>query len=217
MVTSMLSGRKLPITLAFTVIIVFTFGVSCRGFFTNPVLSSIAISPTAPQVNVGSTLTLQVFGTYDDGTRKVVSSGVSWSSDADDVATIDPTTGLLTGVTPGTANISASAQALPATAAATVILTGVNQITVTPTSGSTPINGTGQLFAFVAISGTNSVPITADNGGILTISPSDGFVTCTVSGNSELCSATAGAVGPYSITMTYPGTSQSATAKLTIT
>jgi hypothetical protein len=212
----MLNGRKLALTLVFTVLVVVAFGVSCRGFFPKPVLQSIAISPTAPQVDVGKTENLQVFGTYDDGTRKVVTSGVTWTSDATDVATIDANTGLLTGVSPGKAGIGASAEALPASATATVILTGVTQITVTPTTGNAVILGTGVTFEFDAFSGTTKVPITSDSGGILTITPSDTFITCSVSGIDEVCSAVTGAVGPYQIKMTYPGTSFFATATLTV-
>ena len=212
----MLTGRKLSLTLAFGVLVVVAIGVSCKGFFPNPVLQSIAISPTAPQVDAGKTQTLQLFGTYDDGTRKVVTSGVTWTSDTPGVATIDANSGLLTGVSPGTAGIGASAQALPASATATVILTGVTQITVTPTTGNAKIGGTGFTFEFDAFAGTTKVPITSDNGGVVTITPSDAFITCTVSGIDEVCSAVTGAVGPYSIKMTYPGTSFSATATLTV-
>src|SRR5438552_10142876 len=116
----MFIGRKLPLTLAFVVLIAFAFGVSCKGFFVDPTLTSIAISPTTPQVEKGKTITLQAFGTYDDGTRKQVKSGVSWSSDAHGVATIDSNTGVLTGIAAGTATITADAQALESTASATV-------------------------------------------------------------------------------------------------
>ena len=100
----MFTGRKLPLTLGFVVLIGLAFGASCKGFFVDPTLTGIAISPTAPQVEGGKTITLQAFGTYDDGTRKQVKSGVSWSSATTAVATIDTSTGVLTGVAPGTSN-----------------------------------------------------------------------------------------------------------------
>jgi hypothetical protein len=207
----MLTGRKLALTLAFTVLVGLTFGISCRGFFPKPILQSIAINPTAPQVNVDKTINLQLFGTYDDGTRSPVTSGVSWSSVPTTVATVTGTgSATLTGVTSGSATISASAQALNATASATVI-GNVSKITVSPTSGSVAIGGsTGAPFTFAATPGPPSF-ITANNGGTLTITPADNFVTCTVSvdGNSnpdELCTAVQGAntITPYQIVMTYP-------------
>jgi hypothetical protein len=215
----MLTGRKLALTLAFTVLVALATGVSCKGFFPDPVLQSIAINPTAPQVNVGKTQNLQVYGTYDDGTRKQVTSDVSWSSDPTSVATVTGTgSATLTGVTPGSATISASAQALNASATATVI-GNVSQITVAPSSGSIAVGGSGQSFTFSATPGPPDF-ITADNGGALVITPSDAFLTCVVSVDAEVCSASQGAASSYTIVMTYPdgsgGTITSSTATLTV-
>jgi Bacterial Ig-like domain (group 2) len=204
----MLTGRKLALTLAFTALVALALGAGCRGFFPKPVLQSIAINPTAPQVNVGQTVNLQVFGTYDDGTRSQVTSGVGWSSAPTSVATITGTgSATLTGVASGNATITASAQALSATATATVI-GNVTAITVSPTSGSVAVGGAGAPFTFAATPGPPSF-ITADNGGTLVITPSDGNITCTVSTDNnsnpdELCTATGGAGNSYTITMTYP-------------
>jgi hypothetical protein len=204
----MLTGRKLALTLAFTALVAVAFGASCRGFFPKPVLQSIAINPTAPQVNVGQTQSLQLFGTFDDGSRSQVTSGVNWSAVPTSVATISGTgSATLTGVTSGSATITASAQALSATAAATVI-GNVTAITVSPTSGSTTVGGTGAPFTFAATPGPPSF-ITADNGGSLVITPNDGNITCIVSTDSstnpdELCTATGGKGISYAITMTYP-------------
>ncbi|HLX83962.1 MAG TPA: Ig-like domain-containing protein [Terriglobales bacterium] len=222
----MFRGRKLAVTLAFTGMVALATGVSCRGFFPAPVLQSIAINPTAPQVNVSQTLSLQAFGTYDDGTRQVITSGVGWSSSDTTVATVTGSgTATLSGIASGSVTITASAQALSATATATVI-GNVTAITVTPTSGSVAIGGTGQPFTFAATPGPPTF-ITVDNGGTLTITPSDGFITCTVSvdGNNnpdESCTALTGAntVTPYQLVMTYPtangGTITSTTATLSV-
>jgi uncharacterized protein YjdB len=216
----MFSGRRLPITLAFVLLLGLAFGVSCKGFFTNPTLTSISINPTAPQVDAGKTLQLQAFGTYDDGSRKPITSGVSWSSSDPSVATVDPNTGILTGVATGTSTITASAQALSGTASATVLLTNVTAINVNPGSGEVHDgSGTPADFDFTATAnGVSGIPLTTDNGGILTITPSASVPpTCTVNGNAEECSApTGGTAGTYNVTMTYPGTSASATATLKV-
>ena len=215
----MLTGRKLALTLAFTVLVALAFGVSCRGFFPRPILQSVAINPTAPQVNVGSTETLQLYGTYDDGTRKVVTSGVSWSSDTTSVATITGTgTGVLVGVSPGSAGISASAQALSATASAKVILTGAT-LAVTPKSATVAQAGTQNTpFTFTATAGTTVVDITTDNGGTLAIPTAATLLTCTPSGGNEVCSADKTTpLGTYTLTMTYAGATNSASATLTVT
>jgi hypothetical protein len=214
----MFTGRKLPITLVFIALLGLAFGVSCNGFFVDPTLTGIAVSPTAPQVEVGKTITLQAFGTYDDGSRKQVKSGVSWSAVPTSVATVDTNTGVLTGVAPGSSTVTASAQALSGTATATVIVTGVTAITVDPTSGSVTKGGSPFTFTFTATANGAPVQITTDNGGVLTITPSTTNVTCSASNGTELCSADSNATSgaSYDIKMTYPGSSAFATAKLII-
>jgi hypothetical protein len=224
----MFTGRKLALTLAFTVFVALAFGPSCQGFFVPQTLSSIAINPTAPQVNVGNTQTLTAYGNYTDSsgnvTRTPLTSGVSWSTDTPSVATVTGTgSAILTGVASGSATITASAQAISATATATVI-GNVTGITVSPTSASVSISGSGATFTFAASPGPPAY-ITADNGGTLAISPADGLITCTVTVNSsnnpaEICSATTGAQPQYTIVMTYPseagGTITSNTATLNV-
>jgi len=205
----MFTGRKLPLTLAFVVLVAVAFGASCKGFFVDPVLTGITINPTAPEVDVDKTLQLQAFGTYDDGSRKQVKSGVSWSSDSRDIATVD-TNGALSGVTPGTAQIQASAQGLSGTATATVI-GNVTAISVTPTSGSINVGDSGIALTFASTPGP-PLFITADNGGTLAISPSDSLFTCSVGVDSsnnpaEICTATQGAAPAYQVVMTYPSPS----------
>lgn len=204
----MFTGRKLALTLAFTVLVVVAFGVSCKGFFPNPKLQSIAIQPPSPQIQVNKTLNLQAWGTYDDGSRNQITSGVAWSSNSASVTFADPNSGAAFGAIAGTATITASAQALSGTATATVI-GDVTSITVSPSSGGVTAGGTtGAPFTFAASPGPPSF-ITTDNGGTLVVSPVDSFLTCTTSvddnGNpDELCTADTGAAPSYQIVMTYP-------------
>ena len=208
----MLTGRKLALTLAFAVLVALAFGVSCKGFFVQPTLTAIAINPTTPQVQIDASLTLTAFGTYDDGSRSPISSGVAWSSGTPAVASVTGTgSATLKGLESGTTVITASAQALSATATATV-LGNVTSITVNPSTGSVTAGGTvGAPFTFAAAPGPPSF-ITADNGGSLTITPADGLITCVVSVDGsnnpdELCTANTGAVPSYTIVMTYPSSS----------
>lgn len=220
----MFTGRKLPLTLAFVVMVGLAFGASCKGFFVDPTLTSIAVSPPSATISPGTSGNTQQFtvvATFDDGSHH--STRVTWSIDPSDgsVATLS-TSGLATAVAPGKATITAASTILPnitATAALTVLLTNVTQLVVDPTSGGvTRGGGTPAIFNFTATAGGQSgIPITTDDGGILTITPSSSDVTCTVSGNSESCSADTNAVAQqYNITMTYPNSSASATAKLNV-
>jgi len=103
----MLTGRKLPITLAFAVLIGLAFGVSCNGFFVDPVLTSITIGPTNQNLQVGDTLQMSARGTYDDGSTKSISGSVLWSSTPDGIAPITKG-GLVTAKASGVANVSAN-------------------------------------------------------------------------------------------------------------
>src|SRR6266566_4579949 len=124
--------QKLRLTGAFAALATLALAVSCKGFFVKPTLTSITIAPTAPQVALGSSTPLQLWGTFNDGSRSQVTSGITWSSSPQGVVTID-SGGNMTGTALGTATVSGTAQGLPAaTATATVFLNGVTKITVTP-------------------------------------------------------------------------------------
>ncbi|MGA7631792.1 MAG: hypothetical protein WCB11_13585 [Terriglobales bacterium] len=218
----MLSGRKLALTLVFTGLVAVATGVSCRGFFVSPVLQSIAVSPTTVDVGIGQQTTLQVFGTYDDGSRSTVTSGVSWSADPLGVVTIVGTgSATITGVTTGSTTITADTQALTSTATATVV-GDVTTITASPTSATVTAGDPGQAIDFAATPGPPTY-ITTGNGGILTITPDDGFLVCTVSVDDnnnpdEVCALTSGGTTTqYQLVMTYPSPSGGTTTSNTVT
>lgn len=215
--------HKFRLAGAFAALATLGLALSCTGFFVNPTLTAITISPADPQVEVDTTLVpaLSVYGTYSDGSTGVVSSGVSWSSETPSVATVTAG-GSLVGVSLGTATIEASAQAVTASATATVFLGGISAISVMPTSGTVDNQNTVDTASFTYTATANGGPetITTDNGGILTITPSTSGtdLSCIASGEQEVCSTDGNAVpGTYSVIMTYPGTNASATATLTVT
>src|SRR4030088_686171 len=162
--------HKLRLAGALAVLATLAVAVGCRGFFQNPTLTSIAISPTAPQVQLGTTQQLQVFGTYNDGSRNQVKSGLAWSSSAPTIASINQTSGILTGVQTGTATITANAQGLSSTATATVFLSGITQIVVTPSTWnfSAATGSASQTFTAKATVNGTTVDITT-NGAIWTL------------------------------------------------
>ncbi len=203
---------------AFAALAMLALAVSCRGFFVNPTLTSIAISPTAPQVQQGKTLQLQAFGTFDDGSRSQVKSGVSWASDTSSVATVDPTTGILTGVATGTATITASAQALSSTATATVFLI-INSIAISPTTANITTNGGTAEFTVSAVSNGTTIDITS----AATLTPeSVGTAVSTISCaydstiGKQVCTDNSALTGTYQIVASYSGSTLTATANLTV-
>jgi hypothetical protein len=178
----MLTGRKLALTLAFAVLVALAFGVSCKGFFVKPTLASITINPTAPSVQLGSTITLSAFGVDNETppVGSILTSGVSWSSATPTVAVLTGTcaTGTcgnatIQGVTAGTSVITAASQSVSNTATLTVFLANVTNFevcegtfgaTTSCSSGSTPltwnasgVSGGGVTQPFIA-QATNPTP-----------------------------------------------------------
>jgi len=159
----MLTGRKLALTLAFTVLVALAFGVSCRGFFVKPVLTAISVGPTGQNLQQGDTLQMSARGTYDTQNPQDITGQVLWSSDNKSVATVAKG-GLVTGVSaPGTANISATLDTLTGSASVAVVLTGVTAITITPHGPTNVKRGSTQDFTCAAtVTGqSNPVDITA--------------------------------------------------------
>jgi hypothetical protein len=236
----MLTGRKLWLLLAFTVLIALAFGVSCTGFFPPNTLTAIAIQPPSPQIETGTQYaqTLQAWGTYEDGSRAQITSGVVWTSSDSTVLQIVQNTGLATGEgAGGSATVTASAQGLSGTASATVFLgsitgyelcqgtsgstdcsTGSNPLVWNATNGST----TTVSETFVAQATNPSPPpatldlTTASTWTVVNPPTTGGSVSCTNDGFSpETCTVETAPVGTYTVTVTY-GTSSSATLSIVV-
>jgi|SRR5271156_2358914 len=233
----MLTGRKLALTLAFTILVALALGVSCTGFFPPNSLTAITIQPPSPQIEVGTGFaqTLQAFGTYENnsGTSQIT-KGVVWTSSDNTVLQIDPNTGLATGEgTGGTATVTASAQGLSATASATVYLGNITGYQVcdgsfgAATSCSTDVTWfpdvtlTQQSQTFIA-QATNPSPPPAEldltTGSTWTVESSiSSMISCDNTVSPTTCTVEQGtAAGTYTITVTY-GASSTATITVNVT
>ena len=156
----MLNGKKkLEILAAFATLLLFAVGVACNGFFVDPVLTSVTVGPTAT-INQGGTVQESAVGSYNDGSTKTLTN-VQWSSDTESVATV-AATGLVTGVSPGSATITGASGTVSGTATITVALQNVTGLTVSPTTRSIQANGgTGTFTAMATVSGGPPVDVTA--------------------------------------------------------
>lgn len=126
---------KLRLIGAVVALATLALAISCRGFFVNPTLTAITISPSSPQVQLNNTVSLTVYGTYNDGSTGRVNSGVTWTSQSPTVAQFTTgTSNVLQGLSLGTSVIQAQAQAVQGTATATVFQ-AISSITISPTSG----------------------------------------------------------------------------------
>jgi uncharacterized protein YjdB len=229
----MFSGKKLAIISAFTVLLVAAFGAGCKGFFTGNTLNSIAIQPPSPTVEVGQTTSLSAWGTYADGTRSQVTSGVAWTSSDPTTILVDPNTGLLstpTNSTGGTATITAAAQGLSATASATAYLGSISNFEVClgtfvsgqscNTSAWAPSSAKGGTQDYYVQATYNSSPIDltiASTFGAISPTPTAQSISCSNTSDPATCTVVAGTLptGTYTFPVTY-GTTNSVTVSINL-
>jgi len=117
---------------------------------TPAVLVAISISPLSPTIPLGMTQQFTATGTYTDSSTRDVSSLVTWSSSAAQVAIISNdsgTDGLATSAGLGTANITASFGSVTASTSITVGAAAIASITVTPAATSVPLGSSRQFAA----------------------------------------------------------------------
>jgi trimeric autotransporter adhesin len=151
------SKKKLQLVTAFATLFLFALGIGCSGFFVDPVLTSIAVGPTAT-INQGATVQESAVGTYNDGSTKTLSAGVQWSSSDSTAATVT-NAGLVTGTAPGSATITAAYQTTSGTSSITVSLGNVTALKITPQSGTVAVNAISlPFFAYATVAGS-STPI----------------------------------------------------------
>jgi hypothetical protein len=224
------AGKRLPLTLAFGALVAAAMGAACNGFFPDNTLVSLAIQPPSPQVQVGQSTGLQAWGTYQDNSRSLLTSGVVWtSSGQDSTVDINPSSGQITGVgTGGTATITASSQGISATATATSFLGNVSGLTICTGTFNTGVcpaatwtikgsaGGSNDYYAKATSSGT-VVDVTVVASWSVSPTPTGGSIVCSNSVSPAICTLTPPVTqtGPYVITVTYPGTTP-ATANITV-
>jgi len=221
----MLSGKKkVQIACAFTTLFLSALAVGCNGFFVDPTLTSVAVGPTAT-INQGGTVQMSAVGTYNDGSTQTLKN-VFWSSDPTDVATVT-TSGLVTGVSVGSATITGASGTVSGTATITVALSNVTGILVNPTNSSAKQDGgTANFTASATISGSAPVDVTDTvTWSILSVSTTTGTTSdfaVTQGQNPMVVTVQSTAtVGEQAIIQASyvggTGTTYTATAKLTVT
>jgi trimeric autotransporter adhesin len=229
--------HKLRLAGALAALAALALAVSCTGFFTNPTFTTLSISPSAPTVEVGSTVTLTAYGIDSDNQGSTLTNGVSWSSATPTVGQItgscaSGTCGAVTiqGVSAGTSTITAGTEAVTATATLTVLLGSVTDFEVCEgTFGDTSSCSTpgGALTSSVPIGTSENFIVQGTSNGTvydLTIastwtpsSAASSVISCLNSGVSpETCTVEDGAVSgtTYAVTVTY-GTNIVATLNIT--
>jgi hypothetical protein len=228
-------GKRLPLTIAFTLLILAAFGAGCKGFFVDPTLTSITINPTTPQVQLGQTATLQAYGVNSNNQGSYLTSGVSWStSDGTTVAITGAcATGtcgsvIVQGVKLGTATITAASESVTNTATATVYVS-ISSLSIAPPSQSIAAGGTTALpYIVTAATATGNQDISSSATLTAYTSYPGGTqvstITCTydasgAGGAGQYCTDNGTGVTVstnFTVVATYTGTTLVATATLNI-
>jgi uncharacterized protein YjdB len=158
-----------------------------------PVLETISITPTSATIGIGETKQFVATGHYSDNSTEDLTLSVSWKSSVPGVATIH-TEGLATGVSEGTAQITATQDGITsneATLTVTATSPVLESITVAPTSATIGIQETKQFVATGHYSDnstedfTLSVSWESSNSAVATID-TEGLATGVSEGTAQI-------------------------------
>ncbi len=172
---------------------------------TAPTISSIVVTPDGLTLGIGIGQQYTATAVYSDGSTQDLVSGVTWSSSAPGVATIN-SSGLATTVGAGSATITAKVGSLTDTTLLTVVAANLVSISVTPTPVSIAI-GTDQQFSAVGSFNDGSTQLLTS---VTWSSSSSSVATVNSTG-------LASAVGTGTATITATSGPVSGTAALTVT
>ncbi len=105
---------------------------------------SITIEPAEPMLGVGHTLQLTAIVLPEDATDKTV----VWSVDDSSIVTVDPETGLLTGVAFGETTVTATCGQVSASVPVAVVPTPADEVIISETSHTMRVGETFSLSAY---------------------------------------------------------------------
>ena len=185
-------GRKLRILATVGALSMLAVAAGCKGFFVNPTLTSLAVSPTSASIVESQTQQLTATGTYDDGSTKDLTGTAGWTTSDSTVATVSKG-GLVTAAAsitspPGSATITATSGTLTATSAITV---NTGPLTAIVISTTTPNPAAGTTVVFKALGTYSGSSTQQDITSLVTWSSSNTAVISTISGGSGAVLSTA--------------------------
>src|SRR6266498_3244983 len=169
-------------------------------------VASVAVSPATASILVGQTV--QLTGTPKDASGNALSGRVvSWQSSNGSIATVR-SSGLVTGLTAGSATITATSEGQSGSAALTVTAAPVPvaSVAVSPATATIPAGQTAQLTATPKDASGNTltgrtVSWASSNTAFATVSAS-GLVTGKAAGSATITATSEGKSGTAVVTVT---------------
>jgi hypothetical protein len=199
-----LSSRRNALLLTLATVILTAALSSCRGFWVKPTLSSINVTPSNPNLQVGQTLQLVATGVFSDGTTGGVSN-VTWSGGESHVSV--SSTGLIKALANTTTGVAITATSGGVSGSTTVTVgQSSSAITVTSDVGTTvSISSNGTAITFTATqNGTNvtsSASWTSSNTAVIS-TPVAGSASLVAPGQSTITATNNGGTGSVTVTVT---------------
>ncbi|HET7872707.1 MAG TPA: Ig-like domain-containing protein [Terriglobales bacterium] len=184
-----MNAKKMPRAPVVLLILLALAGAACEGFFVDPALTSVVVTPPTPSLMEGSTLQMIATGSYADGTTKTITGNATWSTSDLSIATVT-SAGVVSAIAPGSTTISASSGAVSGSTNVTVMLAGLQSIQVTPTTASISSGQTQQFQAMGRLQNgqqeniTNAVTWKSSASSVATIDATGLATAQTVTGPS---------------------------------
>lgn len=176
---------------------------------TSAQLQSILVTPATASIATGQTQAFSANGIFSDGSQVDITSSVTWNSSATNFATVD-VTGLATGLSAGTAMISASSGSVTSAAPAVLTVTPavLTEIGIAPDGQYIPVGGQFQLTLTGTYSDNTTQTITnatwsSSDPSFASVDPNTGIVTGVANSNNNAITITATYGGLTNTTTVY--------------
>lgn len=153
-----LYNRKLQFLAVAGTLLALSMMVGCKGFFVNPNLTTVTVGPATPSIQQGGTFQMTATGTFDDGSQKTLTGNVLWSSSDSTIATVS-NSGVVSGVSAGSATITATSGTVSGSTSVTITLANLVSIAISPTNPSISNGSTQQFKATGTVQGGSTVDI----------------------------------------------------------
>ncbi len=173
---------------------------------TGAALQSIAVTPAAASIARNGTLQFTATGTFSDGTKQDVTTSASWNSSNNNVATVGIGSGLVRGLSLGSAQITAALAGISSPAVAlTVTSATLKSIAVSPAAQaiaagtSLRFTATGTYSDGSTQDVTSAVAWASSKPSVATINASTGLATAVAAGTTSITASQGGAGSPVAI------------------
>jgi hypothetical protein len=171
-------NQKLRLTGAFLALATLALGISCRGFFVNPTVTSLAVGPQNLSMQPTTTQQMTATATFDDGSTGNVNGQAVWSSSSPTVASFNGSSGLLTaasladlqsaGTLPGTTTVTASDGSVTSSGIIVTVCPVVQSMVLKVDNGTQATITSGAALTFDATATFNGITGTTDVTDLVT-------------------------------------------------